>query len=305
MIIDQTIKSTLLTLAKKLKQNQIEHSNLEADILLAHILKKSREYLFTYPDKKLNKTQFTKLNSLITRRIKGESIAYLTNHKEFYGLDFYVNKNVLVPRPETEVLITNYESLITNYSKNKKSVTTIDVGTGSGCIITTIAKRFNSKFKIQNSKFKLIAIDISKKVLQIAKKNAKLHKIEKNIKFIHGNLLKPILENSSFVIRNSSLVIIANLPYLTPTQIKNSPSIQKEPKLALVAGNDGLKYYKKLFSQIKKLQQTTEANIDVLCEIDPSQTKKIKEMIIKILPNSKIEVKKDLAKKERIIITHH
>ena len=297
-----TIKSILATSTKKLKRIKIKNPHLEVEILLAHILKKPREYLFTYPQDKLTNHQISKFDSLISRRIKGEPIAYLTNSKEFYDFNFYVDKNVLIPRPDTELIITNYELIITNYLKNKKPITIIDIGTGSGCIIITLAKiiKQNTKYQILNTN--LIAIDISEKALQLAKKNATTHKVNKYIKFLHSDLLNKFLKNKKLVIRHSSFVIIANLPYLTPTQVKNSPSIQKEPKLALVAGIDGLKYYKKLFSQIKKLQQITKTNIDIICEIDPSQTLKIKKMITGILPEAKIEVKKDLAKKERVVI---
>lgn len=302
-----TIKLILANATQKLKKHKIQFPHLDAEILLSHVLKKPKEYLFSHGEKKLNKNQIIKFQYLISRRLKGESIAYIVHCKEFYGLNFYVNKNVLVPRPETEIIITNYKLLITNYLKEKKLITTIDVGTGSGCIIVTLAKIF--KKTTQN---KFIAIDISKKALLVAKKNAKKHKIEKKIKFIHGDLLNPILKNTSLAIpsstfiedRNSSLVIIANLPYLTPIQIKKSPSIQHEPKLALDAGFDGLKYYKKLFSQIKTLSKTLK-NINILCEIDPLQTIKIKKIIKKNLPEADIQIKKDLAKKNRVVLITH
>ncbi len=293
IIHNQTIKSILLIYAKKLKQNKIKNPHLETEILLAYILKKTREYLFTYPDKILTKTQISKLDSLILSRIKGKPIAYLIKKKQFYGLDFYVDKNVLIPRPETELLI-NLGVRHPVGCRTSQQTTIIDVGTGSGCIIVTLAKIIKS-----NTNNQFIAIDISKKALQIAKKNAKTHGVKNKIKFIHSDLL----DNKKLIIApHCKLIIIANLPYLTPTQIKNSPSIQHEPKLALAAGSDGLKYYKKLFSQIKKLQKNSKANIDILCEIDPLQVTKIKNIINKILPNSKIEVKKDLSKKERIIV---
>ena len=295
--IIKNIKSILLTSTQKLKQNKIKNPHLEAEILLSHVLKKPREYLFTYPEEKLTKSQITKFQSLILQRIKGKPIAYLTNKQEFYGLDFYVDENVLIPRPETEMLIKNAELRIKN---DTKLTTIIDVGTGSGCIIISLVKKLNSKFKLLDSSF--IAIDISKKALSLAKKNSKTQKVDKSIKFVHSNLLEKIIKNKKFFIHNSSFLILANLPYLTPNQVKNSPSVQYEPKLALIAGDDGLKYYKKLFTQIKQLKQITKANINIICEIDPSQVTKIKTLIKKTLPKAEIQIKKDLRKKNRFVV---
>jgi release factor glutamine methyltransferase len=280
---------------------------LDLELLISHITKNPREFILAHPEYILTKNQITELKSQISKRIRGEPLAYLTGHKEFYGLDFLVDKNVLVPRPETELII-NYQLSIINEDK----LTVVDVGTGSGCIIITLAKLLN-----KNTKF--FAIDISDKALVVARKNAKRHGVDKKIKFLQGNLLEPIINNPKLIINNCKLIIVANLPYLTPTQIKNSPSIQKEPRLALEAGRDGLKYYRELFKQIKMLSfknyelRVPNCEINVLCEIDPNQTKKIISIIKKefsITSESptgdfdgtiKIEIKKDLAGLDRIV----
>jgi release factor glutamine methyltransferase len=146
-----------------------------------------------------------------------------------------------------------------------------------------------------------IGTDISKKALSVAKKNAKLSGVDDKIKFLQGDLLEPILKNKKLNIKNKNVIITANLPYLTAKQVKESPSIQKEPKLALIAGNDDLKYYQKLFKQIKKLNMLC-ASCYVLCEIDPRQTLKIKKLIKKELPQAKFEIKKDLARLDRLVV---
>jgi release factor glutamine methyltransferase len=283
------------------RRNKIDLLDLE--LIISRVIKKPREFVLAHPEHKVIANCELRIANYVKRRISGEPLAYIFGEKEFYGLNFKVNKNVLVPRPETELLV---EEALYLASRNSQSATLIDVGTGSGCIIITLAKQ------LKNSKF--FAIDISKPALKIAHQNAKLHKVNKQIKFLQSNLLESIIKkikNKKLIIDNpehSGLIIVSNLPYLTPTQIKNSPTIRSEPKLALIAGRDGLKYYRKLFNQIKNLQATSpeysglQAKISVLCEIDPSQNLKIKKIIKKNLPQVKIKIKKDLCGLNRLVI---
>ncbi len=351
----------MLSIKQTLTQNlypvkdRFNNPCLEMELLLSFILKKPREFILTHNDFKLSKSQVDCFNRLLKRRLAGESLAYITGEKEFYGLKFFVNKNTLVPRPETEVLVDEVLSCSSCHSSchsreggnpganetkrdsrlrgndrggcknDKQNITYIDVGTGSGCIIVTLAKLLKNEIPAftpralplgragmteENAGMKegetgmterFFGTDISKKALYVARKNAKLHNISKKIKFLHGDLLEPILKNKKSIADNRKLIITANLPYLTPKQVKNSSTIQFEPKLALVAGNDGLKYYRKLFKQIKEIRDTRR-EICVMCEIDPSQTKPIKELIKKILPKSKVKIKKDLAGRDRFVI---
>ncbi|MCK4554101.1 hypothetical protein KAU19_04010, partial [Candidatus Parcubacteria bacterium] len=188
----------------------------------------------------------------------------------------------------------------------------IDVGAGSGCIIIALAKllKRNLKANLKASKrlfafkfaFKFLATDISSSALAVARKNAKLHNVQKNITFMNGNLLEPLIQNPKYLKHlNGPIIITANLPYLIQAQIKNSPTIQQEPKLALSAGADGLKYYRRLFKQIKRIKNQ-ESRITILVEINPEQATKIKQLIKKELPNSKIQIKKDLAGLNRLIV---
>ena len=302
-----TISQALTQATQKLQQNKIPTPHLDAEILLSHILKKPREYILARTEKKLTKTQITNYKLQITKRAKGKPIAYITKHKQFYGLDFYVNKNILIPRPETELMIDEALKEAKPLIRGFASLCIIDIGTGSGCIIITLAKLLAKKKKElgfgypKPSSFFFLATDISKPALTIARKNAKLHHIDKKIKFIHGNLLEPILNNSKHLNNlNNPIIITANLPYLTPAQVKNSPTIQQEPKFALSAGADGLKYYRQLFKQIKKLNALCAMRY-ALCEIDPRQTIMLKKLIKKILPNAKIQIKKDLAGHNRLV----
>ena len=280
-----TISQTLKLAVTRLCQGQVDSPRLEAEILLSHVLKKPQEFILARPECRLTPKQTTNFKLLISGRFKGSPVAYLIGHKEFYGLDFFVNKNVLIPRPETELMVGEALRLI---ARSTKPATLVDVGTGSGCVAVTLAKLTKQKF---------MAIDISPQALAVARRNAKYHKVNKQIKFIQGNLLEPLF-NNKFVIRNCKLIILANLPYLTPSQIKNSPSIKREPKLALDAGPDGLKYYRQLFKQIKKLRVTGYA----LCEIGPRQSNAIKKLVKRQLPQVKLQIKKDLAGLNRLAI---
>ncbi|MCX6796346.1 MAG: peptide chain release factor N(5)-glutamine methyltransferase, partial [Candidatus Falkowbacteria bacterium] len=197
MNIKSALKYGYISLAKSTK---IPH--LEAEILLAKSMSSIREFILSHSDEEIMMATQKKYLSDIKKRNSGFPLAYLTGKKEFYGLEFFVNQNVLIPRPQTELIIDEVINLTYN---NDYKFSIIDVGTGSGCIIITLAKLLK-----QNNFY---GIDISNKALRVARKNAKLNKVT-NIKFLRGNLLQPFL-NSKFKIQNSKLVIIANLPYLT------------------------------------------------------------------------------------------
>lgn len=264
----------------------------EAEMLVSFILKKSRENILTHPEQAVSTEIQKQFKSLERKRLKHWPIAYLVGHKEFYGLDFAVNKNVLVPRPETEMMVDKITlQVCTNPTKN---FNIIDIGTGSGAIIISIAselKRCNQLIFKQN---KYIGIDVSEKALEVAKQNSKLNEI-KRISFVKSNLLKDI---PSSQLINKDLIIAANLPYLSPKQVKEEKSISQEPRLALVAGSDGLKYYRQL---IKHLAKVKFKSLYLILEIDPSQTRELKVLICeawKIRP----EIVKDLKKNNRFII---
>ena len=272
----------------------------EAELIKAHVLKKPREWVLAHPDAKVHSYKVIKLIKL---REKGVPLAYLTGKKEFFGLEFFVNKNVLIPRPETELMV----ELVLNHLKTKTynlKPILIDMGTGSGCIPITIAKNLEI-LKFRN--LEIIAIDISKQTLTITQKNIKKHQVK--IKLLHGNLLEPFLKKSKITkLQNYKIFITANLPYLTPQQYCEEKSIHHEPRLALVAGPDGLKYYRTLLKQIS--QNLFLIPYSLFLEIDPSQTSSIKLLIKKYLHQlalsdsrreAKITMHKDLNGKNRMV----
>jgi len=265
----------------------------EQELILAHILKKSREYVLTHPELSLTKAQKRQFEKLINRRKNHEPLAYILGHKEFYGLDFKVNRNTLIPRPETELLVEETLKNIQTYKHiNKLSI--IDVGTGSGNIIITLAKNIKEK----NNYF---AVDISSKALAIARFNAKNNKVDKKIKFIKSNLLNYFTVHCSLL--TDSCVIVANLPYLSQKIYSSTiPDVKNfEPKSALLSGPDGLAHYERLLKQIKLLSvHCSLSTIHCFLEISPEQKPKIGKIIRRYFPKSKTIFKKDLAGKWRV-----
>jgi release factor glutamine methyltransferase len=267
--IKQVIKNAITKLERPLGQEAF----LDALILLEYILKKDRSWILAHDEEIINKKDLLAYNKLITKRANLWPVAYLTGEKYFYGYKFLVNKNVLIPRPESELIIETILPLL-----NKKTVL-IDLGTGSGCLIISLL--------LQNKNLKqAIAIDISSLALKVAKQNARNYGLSKKITFIKSDLLKNINFKK---LDNNNIIIMANLPYLKPSEMKE-PSIKHEPKQALVAGTDGLKYYRELASQLKNICQKTI----LICEINPGQKNGFK----KIFP--KTEFRKDLSKKIRL-----
>ena len=268
----------------------------ETEILMAFLLGKEKEFILTHPEFIIPLNVYKKFKELEKKRLAGWSIAVLIGHKEFYGLDFYVDKNVLVPRPETELMVDEILNLV---KENKNDLMLIDLGTGTGAIIISAASEIKKVSPVQYNKIIFRAIDISVPALKVAKRNASLNKQDKKIKFLQGNLLEPLINKEDFNnLLGHKLIISANLPYLTPSQVNTSPSIKKEPRVALVAGNDGLKYYRELFQQLKVINQPAM----VFCEINPSQAKPIKLLTKKYFPLAKVEIKKDLSGKNRLAI---
>lgn len=282
------------------RQTKIDYPELEAELILAQVLKKSREFVLAHPELQLSKFQENDLSKMVKRRIDGEPLAYLLGYKEFYGLNFKVNKNILVPRPETELMVDEVLKQVGTKKHQAQNCIFIDVGTGSGAIIISLFKNLPLDFQA-NSHF--FGLDISRSALNIAIKNAEYNQLKFKIKFLQSNLITKILNSKLQTNEKSCIFILANLPYLTQKQIKNSPSIQKEPLLALNGGKNGLEYYHKLLKQLKLLNQKYfQTKIKFFLEISPEQDEKIKQLIMKNEFKQKVEIKKDLAKKKRLVI---
>ncbi len=218
-----------------LKFNKIDSHKLDSEILLSNILNTSREQVLVNLNKNLKIKNFLEYKKLISRRKLKEPIAHILNNKEFWNFNFFVNKNVLVPRPETELIV---EELL-NYIDLRSSKRILDIGTGSGCIIISVIKERPNCIGT--------AMDINKNAINVAKYNAKMHHIRNKIKFINKDIDKFIDNKYDF--------ILSNPPYIKKFEFKRlDESVNNfEPQIALEAGIDGLREIKKIILRSKKL----------------------------------------------------
>lgn len=290
------------TIRDIIKKYHNKIDSLDLELIIASAIKKPREFVLAYPEARIALNQELRIKNYANRRLKGEPLAYILGRKEFYGLDFKVNKNTLIPRPETELLAElALQELTTN---NLQLTTIIDIGTGSGNIIISLAKNLED-LRFKNDDLRFFGIDISEKALRVAKQNSKKHKVDKKIKFLKGNLLNPVIKKikakKPMKLKANKLIILANLPYLSKKIYGLSPASVKnyEPKSALLSAEEGLSHYKKLFAQIKKLLVVGCGSL-VLMEISPEQKNKITKLVKTLFPDAKIRFFKDLAGKWRI-----
>jgi release factor glutamine methyltransferase len=267
---------------------------LDSELLVGHVLKKEKEYIYTYPEKEISREDEKEIIKLASKRAKGQPLAYILGKKCFYNLDFKVNNKVLIPRGETELVVDEVLELKNKLSNSKINI--IDVGTGSGCIIISLRNILK-----ETENFKYFGVDKYKKALKVAQENSEKNNF-KDISFIKSDLLKYFSKNKDKIRKNN--IIVANLPYLTKAQYRVSDSIKKEPKEALISKKGGLAHYEKLFNQLKKIKKVSKGNFYLMCEIDSSQSGAIKDLIIKkfgLDPNS-IKIKKDLAGLNRLVV---
>jgi len=213
--------------SKILKKNKIETHQLDSELVLSSLLKKQREYLLINLNEEVSKNTINNFEKLIFRRAHREPLAYILRSKEFWSKDFFVDRNTLIPRPETELLC---ESVIKIF-KNKK-LHILDMGTGTGCIILSVLSEIKGA--------KGIGIDISKKAIEVAKKNANKLGLNKRVKFINKSL--------EDIYGYKFDLIVSNPPYIKTSDIKNlSEDVKRfEPKIALDGGKDGLDVIKKV-----------------------------------------------------------
>jgi release factor glutamine methyltransferase len=290
------------TIKDILSEYQTEIDALDLELLIASAIKKPREFVLAHPEYKLTEYQVSSIKYLVYKRAEGKPLAYLLGYKEFYGLKFKVNKNVLIPRPETELLVESVLREMQNTKYLIQNTTVIDVGTGSGNIIISIGKTL-ADCGLQITDYRFLGIDISSKAVAVARQNAKFHKVNKKIGFLKGNLLEPILKNTKYQILNTNYIIIANLPYLSKNIYTAAPaSVRKfEPRAALLSGRNGLTHYEKLMRHIKVLKsRCSMLHVSCFMEISPKQKNSLQKLLKVVLSGAKISFQKDLSGRWRI-----
>ena len=288
MSITLTIKEIQVLGYRKL-QNIVLNPEFETDLLLGQVLKKGRSFLYAHPNKTIFKFQFSIFKRLLKRRQRKEPMAYILGKINFYGLDFKVTPDVLIPRPDTEILVQETLAVIRNTKYGIRSV--IDIGTGSGAIAISIAKAIEKKSKIKNQKSKIFGTDISNEALKVSRINARRNKVK--IKLLRGNLLDPIIEARL----PHPWLITANLPYLTSSEATKS-HLKYEPRLALAGGKAGLELIEKLLKQYAQIRQNGDY---IILEIGYKQGRAITNLVKKYLPQAKIKIKKDYAGFDRVV----
>ena len=275
-----TIKQAITKGMIMLKSNNVESPKLKARLLLQYVLDKPRQYIIVYDNKEIDKQQQWQYFVNIEKLTKGIPLQHITHRQEFMKMDFFVDENVLIPRPDTEILVEEVIKIAQKYNSPR----ILDLCTGSGAIAISL-KKF-----VPNAD--ITAVDISEKALEIAQKNAE--KLEAKINFVKSNLFDK-LDNKKFDI------IVSNPPYIRKDEIKKlSEEVQKEPKIALDAGEDGLDFYRIIAEQAINYLKTGS----FLCfEIGYNQ----KNDVIKIIEDEQnyknTYCKKDLYGNDRIIIT--
>lgn len=258
---------------------------LDAEVLLGYIFQVDRSWLHTYPELELTSSQLKAYKKLVRRRAKFEPIAYIIGKKEFYGKEFLVTPDTLIPRPESEVIIDNLKS----FFDHDQNLLIIDVGTGSGCLAITSALIFKNS--------QILALDTSKKALDVATVNAHRLGVLDRIEFRKNHLLNGLNQDDFFVD-----IILANLPYLTKKDLLDSPTaadLRYEPKSALLAGDNGLALIKECTQQsIAILKRKGRIYFEMMPYQVGSFIAWVKE---KNLPFD-ITIAEDLANLERVVI---
>ena len=268
-------RNTIIKGSEILKKNFIETANIDAELLLSFSIKQSREKILLNLEKKLDYHDVRKYFELIERRKKKEPISLIIGKKTFWKYDFYVNKDVLTPRKETEFLIEEILKLYKNYNK----IRVLDIGTGSGCIIISLMK--------EKIRWSGIAVDISELAIKVAKYNAKIQQVENRIKFIKSDIDK--------FSSNKYDLIVSNPPYINKIRYNNLDLGVKdyEPKKALYGGVDGLRVIEKV---VKKSSILLKNNGFLIMEIGLMQYNKT----FKILKENGFYVKKIVKDYQRI-----
>jgi release factor glutamine methyltransferase len=249
-----------------------EHSS-SLYALTTFILKQPTSWVLSHPEYQLDPEEEDALNTYLSRFVSREPLAYITGIQSFFGLEFNVTPNVLIPRPETELLV---EQAIQAADLFQHPIVIADVGTGSGCISITLAKSL--------SRARIIATDISFNALRVAKKNIQYHQVENHIHLIQANLLSGI--------QTKFHIICANLPYIPTGKLSELSVLNYEPRLALDGGKDGLIFIRRLFQGI---HGKLHAGGVIIIEIEYSQELKFLNICKQLLPSASCTILNDLA----------
>ncbi len=278
--------SLSLTVGEALEQGRqalasiSETPSLDAQLLLASALKRKKEWVLAHPEYHLSTSDSVTFKEILGRLVSGEALPYLLGSWEFFGHSFHVTPDVLIPRPETELLIENALGFLRSHPRARLCA---DIGTGSGCIAITLALEIPDLY--------VIAVDVSPFAIEVARVNARKHGVDDRVRLIVSDLLQPF--DSRFGL------ICANLPYIPSKRMERLAVAEREPKLALDGGMDGLTVIRRL---VYELPELLDHGGRALLEVDSSHARVLAGELSTMNPSVKIDVLKDVTGRERIVM---
>lgn len=308
------IKEIIVYGANKLKQNNIQDSNIKARVLVQYILQQDKNYLIINSKKEVDEQDKRIYEQYIQELIQGKPLQYITKTQEFMGLDFYVDENVLIPQPDTEILVEQAIKCIEErmlYILENNKIRILDMCTGSGAIAISIAKLFQEKYantgevnvrkenneiiqrKNQDIEIQVYGLDISEEALKIAERNARANGV--NVILFKSNMFEEIEE----YVKEKFDVIVSNPPYIETDVINTlSKEVKQEPHIALDGGQDGLDFYKIIAKEGKNYLKENGA---ILLEIGYNQKESVTKLFEVTQEYTNIECIQDLSGNDRIV----
>jgi release factor glutamine methyltransferase len=274
------VREALREAIERLTLNRFEEAPLEAELLLRHLLGIGRAELHIRLEDSLSAEQTQELDHLIRRRLSHEPIAYITDHKEFFGLDLRVSCDTLIPRPQTELMVEKALEL----ASNRTSLAIADVGTGCGAIAIALA--------VHLPQAEVYAVDISAAALEVAALNCERHRVTSRVHLLHGDLLRPLAKVG---------LILANLPYVNDREMEelSDDVCLFEPAIALSGGSDGLRLIGQLLAQAE--DKLCPGGV-ILLEISPGQRAAVVDLASRHFPGAMVKVLPDLDGDDRVLV---
>ncbi len=290
-MVAKTIKETVAEGIKKLNKREFNNTFLEAYMILEYLLNKEKLFLITHENKEIEEETYKRYLKLIEKRNTGYPIQYIVHNQEFMGINFYLDEDVLIPRPDTEVLVENAIKIAKSDYFPYKNIKALDIGTGSGAIAVS--------FGYYCREAEVLGVDINPKAVEVAKKNVKINDLD-NVKIVKGDIF---MEKFDFPIEKYD-IIMSNPPYIKSEDIKRLQlEVSKyEPKNALDGGKSGLDFHSQILKVIPNYLNDKSV---LIIEIGWDQAEEVVKIMRKIKGFKKVEVKKDIAKKDRIVIGYY
>ena len=274
---------------RTLESAGIPDARLEAEVMVMDVMRMPRQAIFAEQESQVSPQQEEQLAAIVTRRLTREPLAYILNYREFYGVNLLVNRDVLIPRPETETMV-EHALFMALMGMESRELVIADVGTGTGAIAVNLA--------IHLPAARIYASDAYDATLDVAAYNVRMHNVADRVTLLKGDLLEPLPEPVD--------VIVANLPYLPTDRIPTlQPEIQWEPVAALDGGTDGLDHIRRLLSQAATAHGGEGARLKphgvILLEMDPEQFSEARSLASAAFPDAEITVEPDLAGQDRVL----